>query len=108
MTFDPYATLDNLGSWLVTYLLHSSLLLGAAWLLQARLPRAGESLWRTALLAGVLTATLQVGLGLNPLTGTLHFVSVERIEAAPTARIRPSALDSVARTPTTFAARPPS
>ena len=43
-------------SWLLTYLLHSTLLLGGAWLTWRWLPREAlalkEALWRTALLGG--------------------------------------------------------
>ncbi len=62
-------------AWLGTYLIHSTLLLGAAWI-ASRLLRGRrsdgalaleESLWKGALVGALLTATLQVGLGLaNP------------------------------------------
>jgi len=59
--------------WLLTYLLHSTLLLGAVWLLTRRMSTraaaAREALWKTALLGGLVTASLQVGVGLEPLTG---------------------------------------
>ena len=62
------------GSWLFTYVAHSTLLLGAVWLLCRRgvtAPALRESLWKIAMLGGVLTSTLQVGLGLEPLGGAL-------------------------------------
>lgn len=75
--------------WLLTYLLHSSALLGAAWLLARRLPRnaisAREGLWKLALLAGLATSSLQVALGLDPWLGRF------RIEPAPSAPIERSA-----------------
>jgi len=50
-------------SWMLTYLAHSTALLGAAWLaaraLGKRLPAVQETLWKTALVAGVVTATGQ-------------------------------------------------
>src|SRR6218665_2373091 len=52
-------------SWLLSYLLHSSVLLGLLWGAERagalrRLPRAGiEWLWRAALFGGLLTASLQ-------------------------------------------------
>jgi beta-lactamase regulating signal transducer with metallopeptidase domain len=53
-------------SWLLTYFLHSSLLLALAWTLDKagllRSPRLAEIVWRTALCAGLLTATLQAPL----------------------------------------------
>lgn len=50
--------------WALTYALHSSVLLALAWLgarlLRGRSPATEERLWRVALLAGVLTASLQI------------------------------------------------
>lgn len=60
-------------AWLGTYLLHSTLLLGAAWagsrLLRSRSLEAlglEEGLWKAALVGGLLTATLQTGLAALP------------------------------------------
>jgi beta-lactamase regulating signal transducer with metallopeptidase domain len=54
-------------AWLGTYLLHSTLLLVAAWaasrLLRGRALGVEEGLWKAALVGGLLTASLQVGLG---------------------------------------------
>ncbi len=54
-------------SWLATYGLHSTLFLGAAWLVcrfrPPRLDRNRERLWRLGLLGGFLSATLQLALG---------------------------------------------
>lgn len=49
-------------AWLLTYLLHSTVLLGGAWLLSRVLRdhAARDALWKAALVGGVLTATLQV------------------------------------------------
>jgi Zn-dependent protease with chaperone function len=56
-----------IGAWLLTYLVHSTLLIAAAALLNARrwgVPDAlRESLWKVALFGGILTATVQLGLG---------------------------------------------
>lgn len=53
-------------AWLGTYLLHSTLLLGAAWaasrLLRGRALGVEEGLWKAALVGALLTASLQVGL----------------------------------------------
>src|SRR5688572_20769208 len=55
--------LDLTLTWLSTYLLHSTLLLGAAWaigrLLGARAPALRTHLWRAALVGALVTATLQ-------------------------------------------------
>ncbi len=74
---------DLLAPWLLTYLLHSTLLLMAAWLI-VRLWRgmplsAQECLWRTALLGGALTASAQVAIGWEPWSGHL---TVPQIDAA--------------------------
>jgi Zn-dependent protease with chaperone function len=56
-------------AWIGTYLVHSTLLLALAWALTRRarlsLP-AREGIWKLAVAGGFLTATLQVGLGLEP------------------------------------------
>ena len=60
-------------SWLATYWLHSTLFLGGAWLLcrlrPPRLARDRERVWKLALVGGVLSATLQLGIGARPLLG---------------------------------------
>ena len=62
-------------SWLLTYLLHSSALLGTVWLvtrrMTARASALSESLWKAALVGAVLTATVQVFAGLQPFTGSV-------------------------------------
>lgn len=59
-------------AWLLTYLLHSTLLLGGAWLLErlgaVRSPAARDSLWKVALLGGLVTATAQLALRVEPRT----------------------------------------
>ncbi|MEW6072102.1 MAG: M56 family metallopeptidase, partial [Planctomycetota bacterium] len=61
-------------AWVGTYLVHSTLLLGGIWIFArgrgARAPRLLERLWTFGLLAGIATATLQVGLGIDPLGGS--------------------------------------
>lgn len=60
-------------AWLLTYAIHSSVLLLLAWLL-ARVrrwsPSASELLWKSAMLGGILTASVQLKLDLRP-AGTL-------------------------------------
>ncbi len=73
----------DLLAWVVTYLVHSTLLLTGAWLLSRcwrRMPASmQETVWRTALFGGVLTATAQVAIGWVPWGG---HVDVPRIQAA--------------------------
>ena len=80
----PILVLTGL-SWLTTYAVHSSILLGAVWLatrLVRRMPdEIQESLWRAALLGGLATTTWQVLGPAEPLGGTMH------LAAAPPASI---------------------
>ncbi len=90
------AVADHVLLWVTTYLLHSTLLLGLtaflvrfAWL---RRPERTEVLWRTALLAGALTATAHVLVG-APVWTTRSLVAV----TPPVARV-PSPKREVATT----------
>lgn len=60
-------------AWVLTYALHSTLLLGAAWA-AARLARRDERLqewlWKTAVVGAVATTSAQAALGLRPLAGS--------------------------------------
>lgn len=62
-------------AWAITYLLHSTLLLSLAWLASRRLARwsvrAEEAVWRVALVGGLLTASLQMAAGWEPLAGRM-------------------------------------
>lgn len=77
-------------AWLVTYALHSTLLLGAAWLVSRRLdPRAlalRERLWKFAVLGGFATAAVQVGAGIDPLLGRVELALAADPEVVPAAR----------------------
>lgn len=54
--------LETLFAWLATYLVHSSVLLALAWMLERagllRSPRLAETVWRFALFGALLTATV--------------------------------------------------
>jgi len=55
-------------AWLLTYLIHSSALLGLAWLVTRRRrlePAASDLIWKVALLAGLVTGTIQSRLALS-------------------------------------------
>ncbi|MGE5802474.1 MAG: M56 family metallopeptidase [Gemmatimonadota bacterium] len=59
---------SSLFAWLLTYLIHSTVLLGIAWLVirQFRLePAVADLLWKVALLAGLVTGTIQSRLELR-------------------------------------------
>ena len=67
---DWIATPHGLLAWAATYLLHSTLLLGAAWAvsraLDGRSLRLEERLWKAALVGAVVTATIQTGVASLP------------------------------------------
>src|SRR5437879_13032550 len=59
---------SSLLAWLLTYLIHSTVLLGVAWLVTRgrRLePAASDLLWKVALLASLVTGTIQPRLELS-------------------------------------------
>jgi len=62
------AIASNLLAWLLTYLIHSTVLLGVAWLVTRRWrlePAATDLLWKVALLAPLVTGTIQSRLELS-------------------------------------------
>jgi len=79
-------------AWLLTYALHSTLLLGAAWLICSRgwvrSVRVKETLWRTALLGGLFSASVQTAMEAEPLGGLFVLENVSdttEVEPAPIA-----------------------
>ena len=76
-------------AWLLTYAIHSTVLLSLAWLLmrvRRWTPAASELLWKSAMLGGILTATVQLRLDLRP-AGTV--VLQPPAVAAPAASAAP-------------------
>lgn len=71
--------------WLATYALHSTCLLGGVWLFERvrsdASPTLRATLWRTALLGAIVTATLQTTGVVKPLSGELFVVGADH--AAP-------------------------
>lgn len=60
---------QGLAAWLLTYALHSTLLLGAAWLVLRHRrvsPAAADVLWKVAMVGGLVTATAQATLAHQP------------------------------------------
>ncbi|MES2304756.1 MAG: M56 family metallopeptidase [Gemmatimonadota bacterium] len=70
-------------AWLLTYAIHSTVLLGLAWAVTRfrRDPATSDILWKAAILGGLLTASIQLRLDVRP-NGTLTLPSVT--QAAPT------------------------
>jgi beta-lactamase regulating signal transducer with metallopeptidase domain len=60
-------------AWLLTYLLHGTLLLGLAWLVSKPLSRwsvsAEETVWKLALVGALFTVSLQLAAGWEPIAG---------------------------------------
>ena len=84
---------SSMFAWLLTYLIHSSALLGLAWLVTRRRrlePAASDLIWKVALLAGLVTGTIQSRLDLaTPGAVTLPVATVPQAAslnqpAAPT------------------------
>lgn len=107
MTPDWLSTAGEFGplasSWLLTYLVHSTILLGAAALVTRSLVQSHairDTLWKVALLGGIVTTSVQLGLGLIPLGGTRPLAV-----AATPAPVRPS-LEPSTYQPHTPAAAP--
>jgi hypothetical protein len=78
-------------AWLLTYAIHSTVLLGLAWLLvRARKlsPAASDLVWKTAMLGGILTATVQLRLDVQP-KGTVSLRKPAAVSnyAAPAPRV---------------------
>lgn len=59
-------------AWVATYLVHSTILILGAWLLERRWrdrPERMSAVWKVALVGGVATASLQMVLSISPLAG---------------------------------------
>ncbi|HSG39675.1 MAG TPA: M56 family metallopeptidase, partial [Thermoanaerobaculia bacterium] len=108
-------------AWMLTYLLHSTLLLGLAWLVSKPLSRwsvgAEETVWKLALVGALFTASLQfAAAGWEPLAGRWGIADLpartavtDRVEIAPsrtrtspapTVRVEPSRPEVAAAVPT--------
>ena len=70
-------------AWLLTYALHSTVLIGGAWLLLHRwrtTPAVADVIWKTALLGGILTATAQSAIDRRP-AGTFFLERTSLVNA---------------------------
>ncbi|HYX25046.1 MAG TPA: M56 family metallopeptidase, partial [Thermoanaerobaculia bacterium] len=77
-------------AWLLTYLLHSTLLLGLAWLAAKPLARwsvaAEEAVWKLALVGALVTASLQLAAGWEPAAGRWSLAQAPAAELTMTNR----------------------
>src|SRR5262245_45984236 len=89
-------------AWLLTYAVHSTVLIGTVWLAERggllRSLRLRDLAWRTALVGGLFTATLQLAAGLTPFGGSAE-LSAPRLGAlaTPPAPSTETGLPQVAR-----------
>ncbi len=74
-------------SWMLTYLIHSTILVLVVWLLvrgikpiAARVSPSAENLgWKLALVGAFVTATVQIGVGVRPALGAVEFESGPKV-----------------------------
>ena len=78
-------------TWILTYAIHSTVLLTAAWIFSTRTRshRVREALWKTAMIAGFITATVQSGLNIDPIGGRVA-VGAAPAWTAPTTPTEPA------------------
>ena len=78
---------EHAAAWLLTYALHSTLLLALAWLasgpLSRRSLRLEEAVWRAALLGALATSTFQVATGWHPMAALRLPAAVATVVATP-------------------------
>src|SRR5438132_10676971 len=105
------ALASSLLAWLLTYLIHSTVLLGVAWAVTRRgrlEPAASDLLWKVALLAGLVTGTIQSRLALStPAAVTLPVATLPQAPPPnqPAGAPDPGPTPGVSETPGTAAHR---
>ena len=100
----------TVANWLATYWIHSTLALGAVWLLERFIPhrlRIVEAAWKVALVAGLVTATLQLSFGIHPLGGRRRLPWNAPAQASTAAPVRVHRVVHVAHTTPVEPARTP-
>jgi beta-lactamase regulating signal transducer with metallopeptidase domain len=80
---------ESLAGWILTYLVHSTVILAAAWLIASR-RRVSDSvrdvLWKSAIVGGIVTATIQMSATRAPLGGQWRLAG--RITPPSAAKVR--------------------
>ena len=77
---------DAAAAWLLTYLIHSTVILLVAWLVTSRggvSDTVREVVWKFALVGGILTASVQTAIAREPLGGQLRIASRTLVPAPP-------------------------
>lgn len=85
-------------TWILTYAIHSTVLLAGAWILSTRTRshKVREAIWKTAMVAGFITATAQSALSITPISGR---VTVERTVTHAPANSTPVNLEPATESP---------
>jgi beta-lactamase regulating signal transducer with metallopeptidase domain len=81
---------DGAVAWLLTYLVHSTLILLATWAITSRMRMSDtirDLFWKTALVGGIVTASLQTAVGREPLGGQLRLAPRTAGAAMPNVRL---------------------
>jgi beta-lactamase regulating signal transducer with metallopeptidase domain len=81
---------DIAAAWLLTYLVHSTLILLAAWIVTSRrrmADAARDILWKSALVGGIVTASIQTAVAHEPLGGQLSLAATTAPSATPSMRV---------------------
>ena len=81
---------DSTAGWLLTYLVHSTVILGAVWLTTSRRvvsDTVRDILWKSALVGGIVTATIQTADTREPLGGQLRLAPRTGAPQVPALRV---------------------
>ena len=81
--------IDTAASWLLTYMVHSTIILAVAWVVTSRARVSvgvRDVIWKFALLGGIATASVQTAISHEPLGGQL-LLAPRMAPAAPPVRI---------------------
>src|ERR1044072_604970 len=81
--------IDTAASWLLTYMVHSTIILLVAWVVRSRTRVRGgvrHVIWKFPLLGGIATASVQTAVSHEPLGGQL-LLAPRMGPSAPTMRV---------------------
>ena len=81
---------DSAAGWLLTYLVHSTVIVGVVWLIASRravTDTVRDVLWKSALVGGIVTATIQTAAAREPLGGQLRLAPRTASSRMPALRV---------------------
>jgi len=90
---------DSIAGWFLTYLVHSTVILAAVWLIASRRwvsDTVREILWKSALVGGIVTAAVQTVVAREPLGGQLRLAprTTRSLEPPMRVAVRGDGLDA--------------